>query len=396
MAKQLKPNQWIYYFNLYESDYERFVIEYQNQRCKPFTKMVRHRFLSKYEQFKKAGDIEDLRSQTGKIKSIKSPKGWQMAKVKSKYLPEQDLDAMLEILIDEAKHNPRIKDRIEKVINKSLASTRKWQKFGFATKSTIARIKSATYQTNREAVLNKTDHLVHKGFHHFKGTRGRRPIAAWILTTYGIKISAATVGRSLLKQGLKTLTRLKGKVKPPEQKDLRQVSDYVQRDYNNTNHDDLIIATDVTYIPLITKQSKWVYLSVAISHLTKQIISFNLSLRNDAKYIVKHILEIKAKRGTIIHSDHGLQYFSNLYRNSLKQKGWIRSMSAIGNCLDNREVEHWFGVFKSEWLYHQDLRGWSFKKLKAAIAKFIHYYNSQRQQECLGWLTPDQFALKFQ
>lgn len=350
-------------------------------------------FLKKYWRFKNDPNLEDLKSKTGKIKS---QKGLIMANLKSENLNKDDIDGLLDLLIRISNEQPKVKTEVEKIINKSKTSSRKWQTFGYASKSTICRIKNTNYDDLKQINLTKTDHLVAKGFHHFKGTRGRRPIAAWILTTYGIKISGATVGRSLLKQGLKTLTRLKGKVKPPEQKDIRQVSDYVQRDYNNTNHNDLIIATDVTYIPLITKQSKWVYLSVAISHLTKQIISFNLSLRNDAKYIVKHIIEINAKQGTIIHSDHGIQYFSNLYRNSLKQKGWIRSMSAIGNCLDNREVEHWFGVFKSEWLYHQDLRGWSFKKLKAAIAKFIDYYNNERQQECLGWLTPNQFALNFQ
>ena len=57
------------------------------------------------------------------------------------------------------------------------------------------------------------------------------------------------MGRSLLKQDLKTKTRTKYKNKTKELKDTKiQIPDYVKRDFNNLNHQKLIIASDVTYI----------------------------------------------------------------------------------------------------------------------------------------------------
>ena len=57
------------------------------------------------------------------------------------------------------------------------------------------------------------------------------------------------MGRSLLKQGLKTKTRTRYKNKAKELKDTKiEISDYVKRDFNNLNHQELIIVSDVTYL----------------------------------------------------------------------------------------------------------------------------------------------------
>ena len=167
--------------------------------------------------------------------------------------------------------------------------------------------------------------MVRKTFFRLNQTRGRRPIWAEIINKNPkIKISASTVGRSLLKQGLKTKTRTRYKNKIKELKDTKiQIPDYVKRDFNNLNHQELIIASDVTYLkaPIDVLHQNHIFLSVAISHRTKKVINFNISLHNDLDLVMQHIKNIETNTKTIIHTDHGLQYSSEHFRFMCREKG---------------------------------------------------------------------------
>ena len=69
---------------------------------------------------------------------------------------------------------------------------------------------------------------------------------------------------------------------------------------------------------------------------------------------MQHIKDIETNTKTMIHTDHGLQYSSEHFRFMCQKKGWIQSMSRIDNSLDNRKVEHFFGILKTEFLYHHE------------------------------------------
>ena len=134
---------------------------------------------------------------------------------------------------------------------------------------------------------------------------------------------------------LKTKTRVAKRKR--EQKDTEvRFDDLVKRNFNPEK--DNIVATDVSYIPTNEAQNN-VYLSIAVSHKTKAIESFTVSLTNDVSLVEKTIVNIK-RNNFILHSDHGFQYSNNriLYLNNTKQI--ITSMSRIGNSLDNREAEY--------------------------------------------------------
>ena len=107
---------------------------------------------------------------------------------------------------------------------------------------------------------------------------------------------------------------------------------------------------------------------------------------------MQHIINIETNTKTIIHTDHGLQYSSEHFRFICQEKDWIQSMSRIGNSLDNGEIEHFFGILKTEFLYHHEYWKWTFNELKEKISEFIHYYNYLRIQEKLNWLSPNEFA----
>ena len=96
-------------------------------------------------------------------------------------------------------------------------------------------------------------------------------------------------------------------------------------------------------------------------------------------------------KNAIIHSDHGFQYSTFEFKKFINENNCIQSMSRIGNSLDNREIEHWFCIFKNELIYHLDFNNLTFEQLKQKIDKYINYYNNFRIQEQLNWLSPSDY-----
>ena len=66
------------------------------------------------------------------------------------------------------------------------------------------------------------------------------------------------------------------------------------------------------------------------------------------------------------------------YGQRLKEMGIVQSMSRKGNCIDNCVMETFFRILKREMFYGHGSEFETFEQLKAAIAKYIDYYNSRR------------------
>ena len=143
------------------------------------------------------------------------------------------------------------------------------------------------------------------------------------------------------------------------------INDLVQIDFDNLFHALEILATDVTYITATyDAKGKHVYLSVIISHKTKEILEWKLSMFSDTNLVIQSFNSIKNKPTiAIIHSNHGAPYTSTYFDEMIQQNNWIQSMSRIGNCLDNRVIEFWFSVLKTELISKLDIKHMSFKEL---------------------------------
>ena len=109
---------------------------------------------------------------------------------------------------------------------------------------------------------------------------------------------------------------------------------------------------------------------------------------NDAKLTICSFATIKDKlAGSIVHTDHAADYSSKSYQNMLHKYHSTQSMSRVGNSLDNRDIEFWFSILKTELIYRLDIKKMSFAELKQAIADYIYYYNNVRVQGKLGLMN---------
>ena len=70
------------------------------------------------------------------------------------------------------------------------------------------------------------------------------------------------------------------------------------------------------------------------------------------------------------------------------------SMSRNGNCYDNAPMESFWGMLKQELVYHCHFR--TRREAVQAITEYIEmFYNRQRLQAKLGFLSPAVFAQRY-
>lgn len=97
-----------------------------------------------------------------------------------------------------------------------------------------------------------------------------------------------------------------------------------------------------------------------------------------------------SSNGLVFHSDRGVQYACNEFRNEFKNNQVTQSMSRKGNCWDNEVAENFFKILKSETGYKTY---GSIKEAKIELFEYIEiWYNRMRSHSALEYLTPEQFG----
>ena len=154
---------------------------------------------------------------------------------------------------------------------------------------------------------------------------------------------------------------------------------------------DRIWVTDITYVP--TRQG-WLYLAAVLDVHTRAIVGWAMSYRAD-QALASAALEMalvrrKPKRGTIHHSDQGVQYTAHAYQQQLHEAGLISSMSRKGMPYDNAVMESFFSSLKQELTHHE--RFDDREQARARIFDYIEvFYNRQRLHSSLDYRSPADF-----
>ena len=139
------------------------------------------------------------------------------------------------------------------------------------------------------------------------------------------------------------------------------------------------------------------YLSPILDMHTNEIISYDLSkspnMEQTRRMLDNGFNKFSSLDGLIFHSDQGWQYQHVYFRNALKEKGILQSMSRKGNCYDNSIMETFFGRLKNEMFYGHEKEFQSYEEFSAAIADYIYYYNNERIQAKTKWMPPVKYRL---
>ena len=151
------------------------------------------------------------------------------------------------------------------------------------------------------------------------------------------------------------------------------------------------LVTDITYLPTT---DGWLYLAAVKDLWNNEIVSHGFS-RHMGLDLVRRVVENIDFRGSdpkdsMLHSDMGWTYTNISYVSFLKELGIHQSMSRKGNCWDNACIENFFGLMKSETI-RQTKQLLTVDEMIKLIDDYIHWYNNQRIQKKLGYLSPVDF-----
>jgi len=152
---------------------------------------------------------------------------------------------------------------------------------------------------------------------------------------------------------------------------------------------------DITYVPT---DEGWLYLAGHKDLFTGEIVGYAMGERLSRNLTSQSLLRaVEAKRpsqGLIHHSDRGSQYCSREYRSLVEAFGLKVSMSGTGNCYDNAPMESFWGTLKQELVHHRHYG--SRKEAVRDITEYIEiFYNRQRRQARLGFLSPAAFERRY-
>jgi len=153
--------------------------------------------------------------------------------------------------------------------------------------------------------------------------------------------------------------------------------------------------SDLTYIPT---EEGWLYCAAHKDLWSGEIVGYALGPRITTDLVQQSLLKAlyvkRPPRGLIHHSDRGAQYCAYEHQNLLALLGMKVSMSRRGNCYDNAPMESFWGTLKNELVHHRRYATWH--DAIREIAEYIEvFYNRERRQKRLGYLSPVAYARKY-
>jgi transposase InsO family protein len=148
---------------------------------------------------------------------------------------------------------------------------------------------------------------------------------------------------------------------------------------------------DITYIRL---EVEFVFLAVLLDAFSRRCIGWALRCSFEAGLVLEALRMALRQRhprpGLVHHSDRGVQYASQEYRQQLDRYGIRISMSRRGNVYDNAMAESFIKTLKYEEVYRSEYR--NLEEAKASMQEFLEkIYNQKRLHSALGYRPPREF-----
>jgi putative transposase len=214
------------------------------------------------------------------------------------------------------------------------------------------------------------------------------------LAEHGIRVGICRIRRIRKKLGIRCKQKRKFKATTHSKHKLPVAENLLGQQFK-ASQPNKVWVSDITYVPT---DEGWLYLAGHKDLFTGEIVGYAMGERLTKNLVTHSLLRAMAiKRpasGLIHHSDRGSQYCASEYQQILDQYNLRASMSGRGNCLDNAPMESFWGTIKQELIHHCN-----FESRRRAIQEITEYieifYNRQRRQARLGFLSPAAYARIF-
>jgi len=250
--------------------------------------------------------------------------------------------------------------------------------------------------TAQEQAKQKRRTLVEELFNKSHQIYGYRKTSA-VLRSRGIVCSPNTIHSDYKDCGIKSVVKKKYRICTTDSKHSKPIAKNVlNRDFKAERPNEKWV-TDITYVET---HEGWLFVVAIIDLFSRKVIGYAMADHMKTELVVS-ALRMALMRGRKIvgeiwlHSDRGVQFSSEMFRDALRVAEIEQSMSRKGNCWDNAPCESWFGKLKSEWIYPHGIYE-TREDAKLSIIEYIEmFYNSERVHQALGYKTPNGFESEY-
>ena len=214
------------------------------------------------------------------------------------------------------------------------------------------------------------------------------------LAEHGVEVGVCRIRRIRKRLGIRCKQKKKFKATTDSRHTL-PVAENLLNQHFKAEAPNQIWVTDITYIPT---EEGWLYVAGHKDVFTGEIVGYAMAPRMTKNLVSQSLFRAVAVKGPvpglIHHSDRGCQYCSEEYRKLLDQFHLRVSMSRKGNCYDNAPMESFWGTLKNELVHHRRYR--TRREAIQEITEYIEiFYNRQRRQARLGYLSPVAYERQF-
>lgn len=227
---------------------------------------------------------------------------------------------------------------------------------------------------------------------------GAKRMAVYLSKINGFAVNHKKVARLMRLHGLNS--RVRPKRRCPAKLDATDQTkeplvNLLKRDFSSKSPMKKLV-TDMTFIPVV---EGWLVLSTVKDLFNHKIVAWETAPSATLQLALNTIKKLVSDSGklpenSVIHSDRGGTYTSETYIKAVKNIGARPSYSRSGRCLDNASMESFYGHMKSETFYRMNPRDrihLTRETAREIIADYVRWYNTERIQRSLGYLSPEQY-----
>jgi putative transposase len=152
---------------------------------------------------------------------------------------------------------------------------------------------------------------------------------------------------------------------------------------------------DMTYV---RTAEGWLYVSAILDLWSRRIVGWACGATMHVSLVLATLNDAIRRRrpppGVIHHSDRGSQYVDAECIAALDAAGFIRSMSAKGNCFDNAAMESFWSSYKTESDLEEKLPATRHDGNLVTFDYIETFYNRTRRHSSLDYTSPVAFEIQ--